>query len=104
MRALPLHRLPAAPLLIVTALLSQPAAAGHDRWSTETGGFAPAYAPRSVAERRVSLQQAVERVQRATGGRVLDAKDQGDHYRIKVLTRSGEVRIVIVDATTGDMR
>jgi uncharacterized membrane protein YkoI len=43
-------------------------------------------------------------VQRATRGKVLDAKDLGDQYRIKVLTRSGEVRVVYVDAQTGAMR
>jgi hypothetical protein len=43
-------------------------------------------------------------VQRATGGKVLDARDLGGQYRIKVLTRSGEVRVVYVDAQTGAMR
>ncbi len=58
----------------------------------------------TVAERRVTLAQAVAIVQRATGGKVLDAKDLGGQYRIKVLTRSGEVRVVYVDAQTGAMR
>ena len=40
-----------------------------------------AYAPRSTAEKRVSMGQAIERVQRATGGRVLDAREAGDGYR-----------------------
>ena len=62
------------------------------------------YAPRSAAERRISLGQAIERVQRATGGRVLDARESGDGYRVKVLTRRGEVRTVYVDARTGEMR
>ena len=65
---------------------------------------AQGYAPRTVAERRVSLAQAVEMVQQATRGKVLDAKDLGDQYRIKVLTRSGEVRVVYVNAQTGAMR
>jgi hypothetical protein len=62
------------------------------------------YAPYSAAERRVSLQQAVASVQRATAGRVLDARDLGGQYRIKVLTPSGEVRVLYVDAATGAMR
>jgi uncharacterized membrane protein YkoI len=62
------------------------------------------YAPRSTAERRISLGQAIERVQRATGGRVLDARESGEGYRVKVLTRRGEVRTVYVDARTGEMR
>ena len=55
-------------------------------------------------QRRISLEQAITAVQRATGGRVLDAKDLGSQYRIKVLTRDGEVRTVRVDARSGDMR
>jgi uncharacterized membrane protein YkoI len=43
-------------------------------------------------------------VQRATGGRVLDARESGEGYRVKVLTRRGEVRTVYVDARTGEMR
>lgn len=53
---------------------------------------------------RISLAEAAERVQAATGGRVLDARDEGAQYRIKVLTRQGEVRVVTVDARTGAMR
>ena len=53
---------------------------------------------------RISIEQAIQSVQHATGGRVLDARDQRDEYRIKVLTRDGEVRTVRVDAYTGAMR
>ena len=87
--------------LIVLAGTWIPAEA--QRWSPDSAG-AQGYAPRTVAERRVSLAQAVEMVQRATRGKVLDAKDLGGRYRIKVLTRSGEVRVVYVDAQTGAMR
>ena len=73
------------------------------RWSQEPAG-SQGFAARTVAERRVTLAQAIAIVQRATGGRVLDAKDLGGEYRIKVLTRSGEVRVVYVDAQTGAMR
>ena len=59
------------------------------------------------AERRISLNQAADLVQQRTGGRVLSAqavREQGrEIYRIKVLTRQGEVRIVLVDAATGHM-
>jgi uncharacterized membrane protein YkoI len=57
-----------------------------------------------MAERRISLEQAITIVQRETGGRVLDARDQGERYRVKILTRRGEVRVVYVDATSGEMR
>jgi uncharacterized iron-regulated membrane protein len=53
---------------------------------------------------RLTLEQAVDRVQQATGGRVLDARDAGGVYRIKVLTPRGEVRVVLVDPRTGAMR
>ena len=50
----------------------------------------------------VSLNQAVQQVQRDTGGRVLSAETvgQGDRrvHRIKVLLPSGRVRVVTVDA------
>jgi uncharacterized membrane protein YkoI len=53
---------------------------------------------------RISLGEAAERVRQATRGRVLDARDEGNHHRVKILTPQGEVRIVIVDARTGAMR
>ena len=61
-------------------------------------------APRSAAERRLTLEQAIQSVQRATGGRVLDAREARGEYRIKVLTPRGEVRVVYVDAQSGAMR
>jgi uncharacterized membrane protein YkoI len=49
-----------------------------------------------------SLNEAVQQVQRETGGRVLsaDTVNQGGRtvHRIKVLTPSGQVRIVTIDA------
>lgn len=54
--------------------------------------------------RRVSMEEAIVSVQRATGGKVLDAKRRDDGYRIKVLTRRGEVRVVYVDGRTGELR
>ena len=62
------------------------------------------FSVQQVADGRISLEQAVARVQRTTGGRVLDARTDGGAHRIKVLTREGEVRIVRVDARTGAMR
>lgn len=62
------------------------------------------FAPATAQRQRVSLEQAVDTVARATGGRILDAKAVGNEYRIKVLTKRGEVRVVYVDAETGAMR
>jgi len=54
------------------------------------------------AQRAISLQDAIERVQRETGGKILSAEsvNQGraDVYRIKVLTREGRVQVVTVPA------
>jgi len=77
--------------------------AGSDRWykdAREAQGFSA----HRMAQQRITLQQAIDIVQRATGGRVLDAKEGNGQYRIKVLTRNGEVRVVYVDAQTGEMR
>jgi uncharacterized membrane protein YkoI len=50
----------------------------------------------------VSLNEAVQQVKHQTGGRVLSAEtvNQGGRtvHRIKVLTPSGQVRVVVVDA------
>jgi uncharacterized membrane protein YkoI len=54
-----------------------------------------------VANGALSMSEAIDRVRKSTGGRVLDAEDAGSYYRIKVLTRDGEVRVMKVDARTG---
>lgn len=83
-------------------LSAETATAAHERWAPDAA-VRSNYAPSLAADRRISLEQAIDSVQRATGGRVLDAKDAGGQYRIKVLTRRGEVRVVYVDARTGAM-
>lgn len=64
------------------------------------------HAPSSSIMRapRVSMEEAIDTVQRKTGGKVLDARRRDDAYRIKILTRRGEVRVVYVDARTGELR
>jgi uncharacterized membrane protein YkoI len=88
-------------LLVLLAGASAPAAA--QRWLPERSE-AHGYAPRSTADRRISLEQAIAIAQQRTGARVLDVRDQGRSYRIKLLTRSGEVVVVYVDAQTGAVR
>jgi uncharacterized membrane protein YkoI len=90
-------------LLFCATLLAVPAEARRDRLPGDAL-WRDSPARERTQERRVSLEQAIASVQRTTGGRVLDAKDLGDQYRIKVLTREGEVRIVRVDARSGAMR
>jgi len=57
------------------------------------------------AQARISMGEAMDKVVRATGGRVLLAQpatiNGHEGYRIKVLTRNGEVIVVYVDAETG---
>lgn len=58
-------------------------------------------------ERRINMGDAMELVQRHTGGRVIQAQPAvrggREGYRIKVLTPRGEVRVMFVDAETGSM-
>jgi uncharacterized membrane protein YkoI len=65
--------------------------------------------PHSEAARQdsLSLDEAVARVRRDTGGRVLSAEARENRgrttYRIKVLLRDGSVRVVNVDAQSGEI-
>jgi uncharacterized membrane protein YkoI len=64
---------------------------------------------RETAQRDgISLDEAVARVRRDTGGRVLSAEARENRgrtsYRIKVLLRDGSVRVVNVDAQSGEIR
>ena len=56
----------------------------------------------------ITLGEAVRRVRQRTHGQVLAADtvtgQGGTLYRIKVLTPQGEVRIIYVDARTGEFR
>ena len=89
--------------LLLVGSMAPPLHAEHRRSEGEPRATEP-FARRQIAEQRISIQQAIAIVQRETGGRVLDARDQGQQYRIKILTRKGEVRIVYVDARTGAVR
>jgi len=85
-------------LLVATALLT----ATIPSVTFATGGGHSLIARRGDGEAGVSLNDAVQQVQRETGGRVLsaDTVNQGGRtvHRIKVLTPSGQVRIVTIDA------
>ncbi|UCH47979.1 MAG: hypothetical protein JSU95_18410 [Betaproteobacteria bacterium] len=96
---LPRRSLPMLVLLLVCTFASFDVDARHTRRAVY-----PAASFVKVAERAVSMRDAVSRVRQQTGGRVLDAQDRGTHYRIKVLTPQGEVRIFRVDAQTGAIR
>jgi uncharacterized membrane protein YkoI len=85
-------------LLVATALVT---AAAPSITFAASGGHS-FIARRGGGEAGVSLNDAVQQVQRETGGRVLsaDTVNQGGRtvHRIKVLTPSGQVRIVTIDA------
>ena len=88
-----------ATLLLAATICCPEALAGYAKHD----GY-PAGSLVTVAERRVSMSEAIDKVRQQTGGRVLDAQDQGNQYRIKVLTPKGDVRIFHVDAQTGAVR
>ena len=104
MRAVAFNRVLLVLALVLVASLAPPAHAERERGSRDQARGQAYAAETTMPQRRVSLQRAVELVQRATGGRILEAKEFGDQDRIKVLSDNGEVRIVYVDAATGAMR
>lgn len=60
------------------------------------------------AQARITMGDAMNRVQRAFGGRIIQAQPASvnghEGYRIKILTARGEVRVVYVDGETGEMQ
>ncbi len=62
----------------------------------------------ALAQRALDLQDAVERVQRQTRGRILSAETvrigRQRHYRVKVLTPDGRVQVVMVPAAGAERR
>ena len=86
------------PLLIAATLI----VAGAPSAAFATGGGHYLIARRGGGDSGVSLNEAVQQVRRETGGRVLSAETVNQSgrtvHRIKVLTPSGQVRVVVVDA------
>lgn len=82
-----------------------PAEARRDDWKDDRRDERRDHSPRREEARRdgISLDEAVARVRRDTGGRVLSAEPRDGHYRIKVLMPNGAVRVVNVDARSGRM-
>src|SRR6185436_17623458 len=93
-------------LSIVLICAAHSATAQHEFVKSNWDGVRLAQNDRGGA--RISMGQAMEIVQRSTGGRVLNAQEVNSDgrtgYRIKVITRSGEVRVVFVDARSGAMQ
>ena len=53
---------------------------------------------------QISQSQAAAIAQRATGGQVLSVEFRGSVWRVKVLIDGANVRIVNVDAQTGNVK
>lgn len=51
----------------------------------------------------ISAQQAAQAASQSTGGKVLAVRLSGNSYRVKVLIGDGVVRIVYVDARSGQV-
>ncbi len=49
----------------------------------------------------ISKQQAAQIAQQQHSGRVLSVKVQGNSYKVKIISSSGQVRIIRVNATSG---
>lgn len=54
-----------------------------------------------AASESISKQQAVNIAQQVYPGRVLAVKREGAVYQVKTLSEDGEVRIILIDASSG---
>lgn len=52
----------------------------------------------------ISKQQAVNIAQKVNPGRVLSVKLKGATYKVKTLSRNGEVRVISIDANNGKVK
>ncbi|WP_456372922.1 PepSY domain-containing protein [Thiolapillus sp.] len=94
-------------LLASICLWSFPAHSGdrnreHARKSDRHFGAARSFAPREFRH-GISLEEAVSRIRKRTGGRVLSAQERDSEYRVRLLTPDGVVRRLRIDPDTGDI-
>lgn len=86
-------------LILPVCAAAQPWQSPAQRHQTESG---------RATQPRISMGDAMERVARAFGGRVIQAQpamvNGHEGYRIKVLTARGEVRVVYVDGDSGALQ
>ena len=96
------HFLPVLALSLAGLLCWNPAWADkHGRRAHD----APPAGPSALQHRHpLSLEEAVSRVQRQYGGRVLSAERRDDEYRVRVLTSEGRVKRFRMDPRTGRFR
>ncbi len=60
--------------------------------------------PLHASAESVSKQEAVNIAQQVSPGRVLAVKMKKGSYRVKTLSVSGEVRIIVIDANSGQVK
>ncbi len=91
-------------LLCMTLLISVAWAAPDTRSAGDRDSTA--HYPRYLIAQAdgISRDEAARIAKRATGGRVLGVKRKGNSYKVKVLLEGERVRIVHVDARTGQIR
>ena len=86
-------------LLLPAIAVAEPSQSPAQRHPSESG---------RPAQARITMGDAMNRVQQAFGGRVIQAQPASvnghEGYRIKILTSRGEVRVVHVDGETGAMQ
>ncbi|MFH1495502.1 MAG: PepSY domain-containing protein [Pseudomonadota bacterium] len=86
-------------LLLPAIAVAEPWTSPAQRHQSESG---------RQPQTRITMGDAMSRVQQAFGGRVIQAQPASvnghEGYRIKILTSRGEVRVVHVDAETGAMQ
>jgi len=58
-------------------------------------------APAQAMADGISKQQAANIAQGISPGRVLAVKQSGKTYKVKTLSSNGDVRVIIIDATSG---
>lgn len=94
----PLHAIFICTTVAMLLVIALPAAAS--RSST-----APQHRLHIAQQQHISLEEAVARVRKKTGGRILSAKTvvhKGRKlHRIKVLLPSGTIRVFNIDASSG---
>lgn len=94
-----------APLLLVLGILACSSAQAQPSVRALRPLAPPPSAVRSIQNTDIGTSAAASAAARATGGRVLSVKRGGaDVYLVKVLLAGGKLRIVSVDARSGQLR
>lgn len=98
------HMMPVLGLSVLCSLAFSALWAGADTERVSELGISDL---RLTEQQAIGLEQAIVRVRQDVGGQVLDAHSRDDDERrvhvIKVLTPQGHIRLVPVDANTGEL-